>query len=238
MDLNEPQLFRIVQTEDESDSLWSERFSALYHSKRGACLESQHVFLSAGFSYCSERTPLRILEVGFGTGLNALLTWQAAQTVDCEVEYTALEPFPIPPLLAEQLNYPGQLEGNPEQQLGEVFQSLHAVEATSWISLGDRFTFRRVECPLLEFAAEGHEFSLVYYDAFSPSDQPSMWELDHFRHLSHLLEDKAVLVTYCASSQFKRNLRQCGFEVFRLPGCLGKREMTRAIFHGHTQAES
>lgn len=225
--------FRVVRTEDQSDSLWSERFGALYHSHRGACEESRHVFLAAGFEFCQKVQPVRILEVGLGTGLNALLTWQAARQSNCQVEYTGIEPFPIPPSLVTQLNYPELLAGPCEsaELLGENLRQFHAARPNEWQWLDEHFTFRRFEQPLKEVDWAGPEFSLVYYDAFSPADQPSMWALDHLQHLSLSLQDQAVLVTYCASSQFKRNLRASGFEVFALPGCLGKREMTRAVFH-------
>ncbi len=216
-------------TEDGSHSLRSERFGVSYHSSHGAIQESEHIFLRAGVTDLLPTLPhggLRILELGFGTGLNALLVRTLATAYPAlRVYYLTLEPFPIGEALAAALNYPEILGLEPAD-----LQVLHAGTWGTDHPLTANFTFhKRREDFLLAKLEDQAAFDVIFYDAFAPENQPELWTVAAMTRCHELLRPGGALVTYCAKGQFKRNLRAAGFRVEALPGPVGKREITRAV---------
>ena len=212
-------------------TLHSERFGQCYHSRHGARTESDHVFLDAGYEVAAAgrgTQPLRILELGLGTGLNALLTlerWRRAGG-PFPLEYVALEPFPLTPEEREGLAL-DEIAG-PEEAL-----ALHAdVDAdrhdVAWDSTG---RFSRLKATWQHFAQQKEErgtYDVIYFDAFAPDSQPELWAPERFREAFLLLREGGVLVTYCAKGAVRRAMQTAGFKVERRPGPPGKREMLRA----------
>lgn len=216
----------MLLTNDGSHTLMSPQFGATYHSRFGAVTESAHVFIGAGFRYVSAgKQRIRLLETGLGTGLNALMTWVAAEQSDIRVAYTALELFPPSPGDVEALNYPDLLEGNPED-LRARLRDLHQAPWEVNAALSNHFSLMKKKTPIETFESE-QAFDLVYFDAFAPETQPELWTEEVFRRMFGALVPGGVLVTYCAKGEVKRRMLRAGFQVERLPGPPGKREMTR-----------
>ncbi|MGI4869937.1 MAG: tRNA (5-methylaminomethyl-2-thiouridine)(34)-methyltransferase MnmD [Janthinobacterium lividum] len=220
-------------TADGSVTLYVPALNEHYHSTHGARQESMHVFIEAGLrpllvaGGSSYARPWRILEVGLGTGLNALLTLQANQQAPTEsfAEYDALETFPLPPAVTAALRPEWDQQG---AWLGRHFEWLHAapwdmpVEMTPW------FTIQKMQQSLLTAHLPASRYHLIYFDAFAPEKQPELWTEEVFTKLYAAAAPGAVLVSYCAQGQFRRNLRAAGWLTEKLPGPPGKREMTRA----------
>jgi len=209
-------------TEDGSHTLYLENLDETYHSKHGAIQEAMHVFIDAGLKYFKQ-SKLNILEVGFGTGLNAFLTLQESN--DSTINYTSLEAFPLKKEIVNQLNYKSELKLN---AVGiEQFEKLHHVEWGSYQEISAKFNLNKVKVELAHYQTS-EKFDIIYFDAFGPRVQPEMWEKSIFEKMQSLLSDGGILVTYCAKGSVKRTLKELGFEVEPLPGPPGKREMTRA----------
>ncbi len=218
---------RIFETQDGSHSILSDRFGASYHSRYGAMRESRHVFIEAGlFPQMQKKQGLDILEVGFGTGLNALLTLRESAQRDFSIRYTALEAYPIDTELAAFLNYHRWMEDFPEAQ--GLFLQLHACPWEERQQILPGFSFLKHNMKFEAFRASG-AFDLVFFDPFSPETQPELWESDVLESMFESMREGGFLVTYCAKGVVKRRLRAAGFDVEALPGPPGKREMTRAI---------
>jgi tRNA U34 5-methylaminomethyl-2-thiouridine-forming methyltransferase MnmC len=214
----------LIKTEDGSHTLFNARLNEHYHSTHGAIQESRHVFIEAGLKPLSLlKKEVRILEIGFGTGLNALLTWIEAEKEGLLIQYTAIEPFPLKGDLVTALNYAGELGGKKE---ADLFIHMHSLESGT-LSLGDNFTLHRDTSTLSDFEPT-ESFDLIYFDAFAPDVQPELWTETVFEKMARLLVPGGVLVTYCAKGEVKRNMKKAGFSIERLPGPPGKREMTRA----------
>ncbi|HMW18106.1 MAG TPA: tRNA (5-methylaminomethyl-2-thiouridine)(34)-methyltransferase MnmD [Accumulibacter sp.] len=217
---------RLVKTADGSHSIDLPGLAEQYHSTHGAIQESQHVFIDHGYGHAQPAPPrrLQVLEMGFGTGLNVLLTWAAAERERLPVSYTTLEAHPLRPEFAHQLNYPRQIRVSGADA---VFAALHECAWSIPQSLGMHFTFLKLRIRLQDFEP-GERFDLIYYDAFSPNVQPELWTREIFEKLYRSLSNGGLLLTYCAKGQVKRNLKAAGFIVENLPGPPGKREITRA----------
>ncbi len=212
----------IIITEDGSQTIVSSRFKERYHSIYGAMTESQVVFIDAGLEKVTERDPIRVLEMGFGTGLNALMTWEYADVNQRAIEYVGYEKFPISIEMAGNLEYGSHFKSDKE------FLSLHTSESSKQIILSKFFTFEKRHEDILKLKNQSY-FDLIYFDAFAPAAQEELWTTDIFQLLYNSLSKDGSLVTYCAKGQVKRNMRAAGFEVIGLPGPPGKREMTKAI---------
>ena len=211
----------IVISKDGSPTFYWPKFDEHYHSIHGAITESMHVFIQAGLQYVTQKEqPIQVLEMGFGTGLNCLLTNQFAQENDCFVNYHSIEAFPLSQEEVKQL----QFSFATKQELNTIHQPIYnqPIQVTKQLAL-TKYHQQLQEFTTLE------RFHVIYYDAFAPSAQPELWETSIFEKLFHLLQPNGCLVTYCAKGQVKRNLKAVGFEIEALPGPPGKREMTRAI---------
>ncbi|MCB2220394.1 MAG: tRNA (5-methylaminomethyl-2-thiouridine)(34)-methyltransferase MnmD [Bacteroidetes bacterium] len=215
---------KIIHTDDGSNSVYNEKLNEIYHSRHGAIQESLHVFINAGLKYIKPTKNLSILEIGFGTGLNALLTLQ--HKVCDRIRYTALEPEPLPNEIIRHLNYPTVL-GKPE--LNRIFQLLHSCPWNQSFEIDTGFFLEKHQKKVQEFEAPFDQYHLVYFDAFAPSVQPELWTLAVFSQIYHVMHPQAILVTYSAVGAVRRSLQSAGFTVERLQGPKGKREMLRAI---------
>jgi tRNA U34 5-methylaminomethyl-2-thiouridine-forming methyltransferase MnmC len=208
-----------VRTLDGSETLYSRRFDATYHSLNGAVSESRHVFLNAGLKSQLHKPAICILEFGFGTGLNAFLAYLFSVTHNKPVHYTGIEAFPISREVARLLTYPEYLAA-PDKR--EVFLQLHdGLPFTR-----DLFSFQLIDGYLSLASADLYD--CIFFDAFAPDVDERVWTVDVFRHLFTHLNDGGCLVTYCAQGKVRRDMMSVGFEVERIPGAPGKRQMIRA----------
>jgi tRNA U34 5-methylaminomethyl-2-thiouridine-forming methyltransferase MnmC len=216
---------KLFLTDDGSHSLMSETFGDSYHSKFGAIQESQHVFMDAAlnFQIQKEKTDLTILEIGFGTGLNALMTFREAERQNLSVQYLTYEQYPISIEQAMTLNYAENLAVSPA-----VFEEMHRCNWEENVQLSPYFSFKKCQkdCKTIEL----RDFAdIIYFDAFAPQIQPELWELPLLKRMYDALKTEGVLTTYCAKGSVKRALKEVGFHLESLAGPTGKREMTRAI---------
>jgi len=215
----------LTTTGDGSHTLFNSQTGEHYHSIHGAIQESGHVFINAGLRSIAPRSEMiHILEVGFGTGLNCLLTFAEHQILAKPVTYTACEPFPISKSLVGALNY-CRSEGL--QGFEPVFSDMHQKPEGKTL-LGNDFLLIRLLSGLEETELPEGSFDLVYFDAFSPEAQPELWKPEIFRKIRRSMKPGGALVTYCAKGLVRRTLQQAGFSAERLPGPPGKREMLRA----------
>lgn len=215
----------IITTSDGSHSLLNTALNETYHSKHGALQESVHVFIKEGLDFflqSKSQNSISILEVGFGTGLNALLTLQRALELPNNIYYTSLETFPVPEEIWSKLNYIDSVG------LKEKFNQLHAAAWNEQVPVISNFNLRKLQVSLqqIDFSSG---FDLVYFDAFAPNKQPEMWEMDVLKKVVNALCTDGIFVTYCAKGQLKRDLKSLGLDVETLPGPPGKKEMVRAI---------
>lgn len=225
---------KIIVTEDGSHSLYNADLNETYHSFHGAVQESKHVFIKEGLDYLKSEQSLKqinVLEVGFGTGLNALLALEWANENEIKVNFTTLEPFPLKAELYQHLNYAQFISGESVQ---ERFLALHDGPWDEMHSQGALFSLYKTEQRLQSFITES-KFNVIFFDAFAPNKQSEMWGLPVLSKAVGNLVDGGVLVTYCAQGQLKRDLKYLGMEVQTLPGPPGKKEMVRAIKSTRTE---
>jgi tRNA U34 5-methylaminomethyl-2-thiouridine-forming methyltransferase MnmC len=216
-------LLKIITTSDGSHSLLNEELNETYHSVHGAIRESLYVFIQNGLEYWLKKNdvPLSVFEVGFGTGLNALLTLQFAKEFKKKIHYTTIEPFPLPEQIWSGLNYPTSLHGEKE------YDALHIARWDSEQSIDVNFTIRKLNTTLEKVEIPEATLDVVYFDAFAPSKQPELWNIALLEKVCRGLKPGGVLVTYCAKGQLKRDLKSLGLMVETLPGPPGKKEMVR-----------
>ncbi|WP_046247306.1 tRNA (5-methylaminomethyl-2-thiouridine)(34)-methyltransferase MnmD [Hymenobacter terrenus] len=217
-------------TADGSATLFVPALNEHYHSRHGARQESQHVFLKHGLGPLLQtnigyQQTLHILEVGLGTGLNALLTLESGAMAGAFIEYDGLETYPLPAAVVAALQPEWDQRGTP---LKELFAKLHSAPWDQPTELLPGFVLKKMHQPLQEAALEPSQYDLIYFDAFAPDKQPELWTEAIFRQLYVAAAPGGVLVSYCAQGQFRRNLRAAGWRTEKLPGPPGKREMTRA----------
>lgn len=210
-------------TEDGSHTLYVDKLDESYHSIHGALQESMHVFIEQGL-HTLPKPELRILEIGFGTGLNALLTIQFAQEKNLAVHYHAVEKYPLNKAEYSQLNFEQFIDGIPKGTLNQI----HTAEWETSLPLSENFTLFKEKADFRSMNPPAN-FDLVYFDAFSPDNQPELWSTSVFSCIQKLTRQGAVLVTYTSKGVVRRTLISCGFKVEKLPGPPGKRAMIRAI---------
>ena len=220
-------------TADGSATLYVPALDEHYHSHHGARQESAHVFIQAGLAPLlaagghTAAHPLRVLEVGLGTGLNVLLTLEASERAAevAFIEYDGLETFPLPSAVVAALQPEWDQRG---ARLGTHFAALHAAAWNTPVAMTPRFTVNKMHGSLQQAVLPPRHYHLVYFDAFAPDKQPELWTEAVFQQLHEAAAPGAVLVSYCAQGQFRRSLRAAGWCTVRLFGPPGKREMTRA----------
>ncbi|WP_276367714.1 tRNA (5-methylaminomethyl-2-thiouridine)(34)-methyltransferase MnmD [Chryseolinea sp. H1M3-3] len=216
---------KIITTSDGSHSLLNETLKESYHSVHGALQESLHVFIKKGLEFVSQDrdVPLRILEVGFGTGLNALLTLQHAVKHQQNIHFTTIELYPLPEDIWSALNYPTTLD------LADEYREIHHASWGKDQLISNYFTLLKICDSIQDARLPINFFDLIYYDAFAPSKQPELWELPVLEKIFGLMKRGGTLATYCAKGQLKRDLKSLGMTVETLPGPPGKKEMVRAV---------
>ncbi len=211
----------IKQTADGSHTLYLPEIDETYHSIHGAENESRHVFLEAGFNHCHKKE-IHILEIGFGTGLNAYLTALEAAKQGKIVHYTTVEKYPLSKECWQQLNF---ARGDKENQL--LFEKIHSEDWEKEVQLSNNFYFKKLQADFCNLPLD-NSFDLIYYDAFSPEKQPELWTEDIFIQLYNHTNMGGILTTYCAKGSVRRAMQAAGYIVERLVGPVGKREMLRA----------
>ena len=213
----------IVITGDGSPTVRDGATGALFHSRHGALAESEHVFINAGLLYAAKifGNNLTVLEAGFGTGLNAALTLLAARTHHLRVQYTGIEKFPLD----------GEILAAYRAALDKTTAKAHdEITSVPWNQKTelDAILIEKKNADFGEWRTPA-KFNVIYFDLFAPSVLPGLWTGEIFRRLAGMLHPAGVLVTFCAQGEMRRQLKSAGFEVGKLPGAPGKREMTRAV---------
>jgi len=209
-------------TSDGSHTLFVPELNEHYHSVHGAIQEAIHIFIQSGFNQIKGES-IHILEIGFGTGLNTLLTFREAQKRNIQVHYTGIELFPVDLDIVKQLNYCELIDTS----LTSVFEKIHSCEWENQQSISDKFILLKLNQNIEQLSLKG-TFDLVYFDAFAPDIQPELWSEDVFKYLFQKINSNGILVTYSAKGIVKQALRKAGFFVKRLPGPQGKRHIVRA----------
>lgn len=212
-------------TGDGSHTLFVPELNEHYHSTHGAIQESMHIFIDAGLRQCRKKE-IKVLEIGFGTGLNAFLTMLEAGKTSKKIDFTSLELYPVSVSDAENLNYAELIDSSEKK----VFRELHIAKWEQWeqITLSFSLLKLRIDFSNPSRFASKDKYDIVFYDAFSPEKQPDMWTQPIFDTLYSSCNPGAVLTTYCAKGSVRRMLQKAGFSVERLPGPPGKREILRA----------
>lgn len=213
-------------TADGSHTLFVPHLDEHYHSTNGALQESNHVFILNGLQHLPVAlTEINLLEVGFGTGLNALLTVLEAKKSRRKINYVAIEPEPVTDLIIEKLNFTSVIGGT---EASGYFAKLHKA---GWIYpayLSDYFIISKIQEKLENISLSESQFHLIYFDAFCPAVQPELWTEQTFTQLYNCLKPGGILVTYSCKGSVKRALKAAGFVIEKIPGPLGKREILRA----------
>jgi len=217
---------KIVLTGDGSNTIFSEAVNQHYHSYFGAWQESKHIFIEAGLcsSLLSNLDTISILEIGFGTGLNGLLTYFKAKELNKKIYYETLELYPLTMQEIAPLNYPSRL---PFPDVAKIFTRLHNVPWDQPQEISDNFTLHKRHLSATNAHYLSNRFHLVYFDAFSPEAQPELWTNEVFAPIYDSMKDESILLTYCTKGSVKQTLTALGFQIEKLPGPIGKREILR-----------
>ena len=215
---------KIITTEDGSHTLFNEELNEHYHSTHGAINESKHIFIDAGYKALNPKHAYNILEIGYGTGLNALLTLKEVINTCVKINYVAIEAFPIVNSVYSKLNY---IELIDDESLEKYFNELNTSSWNYPQYITDNFILNKIDAKIEDISLTETSFDLVYFDAFSPEVQPELWDTSIFEKIYNAMKFDGILVTYCAKGEVKRTLKSVGFEIENLPGPTGKREITR-----------
>lgn len=223
----------VEETQDGWATLYLPEYNEHYHSTFGAFEEARWIYIERGFDVMQAAlpaaAPLRILEMGFGTGLNAVLTVRAAEGARRQVLYTGVEAYPLSEAIVSELGYAARLDAE-----AGAYAALHALAWAAWrpdlpfTAVSPYFRARKVKALFEATDFPEQAFDLIYYDAFSPRVQPELWTEDVARRLYQTLASGGRLITYCAQGRWKKNLQAAGFTLSLLPGPGGKREITAA----------
>jgi tRNA U34 5-methylaminomethyl-2-thiouridine-forming methyltransferase MnmC len=216
-------LIQLITTSDGSHTLFVPELNEHYHSIHGAVQESDFIFIGTGFDR-STADPLRIFEVGFGTGLNALLTASRSILGKREVFYTTIEKYPVDETVLRSLNH-HLYAGDSGQQLSDL---IHSAPWDKWVYICKNFNIRKIKADINDYPFHG-KYDLIYFDAFGPDKQPELWTAEIFAAIAAVTEKGGALITYSAKGEVKRKLKACGFEPALLPGPPGKRQIIRAV---------
>lgn len=217
----------IIKTADGSATIYLPEWNEHYHSKHGAVQEALHVFVRTGLEHFLEKyspETVSILEIGFGTGLNALLTFFEAEKRKIKISYTGVEAYPVAAEELEALDYAAVI---PDEEAAAVFKKLHETSWENRSEISPFFDLQKEKKFFSEITATS-KYDLIFFDAFGPRVQPELWSEAVFKNMYNTLRSGGVLVTYSAKGDVRRAMQATGFEVERLPGPPGKREMLRA----------
>jgi tRNA U34 5-methylaminomethyl-2-thiouridine-forming methyltransferase MnmC len=214
----------IIKTLDGSTTIHLAEWDECYHSKHGAIQEAKHVFIKNGLSLF-ENNPVNILEIGFGTGLNAFITFLESNHKNQKIDYVGVEAYPVEAAEVLAMNYVSELEA---LEFENIFEKMHKCEWDKKIEICNAFSLTKRK----QFFDEINDFEifdLIYFDAFGYRVQPELWSTEIFRKMYNSLKPNGVLVTYAARGVVKRSMIEVGFTIEKLAGPPGKREMFRAF---------
>ncbi len=222
-------IHQLILTADGSHTLFNEALNETYHSKNGALQESLHVFIQNGLTHFINQNQvetIHIFEVGFGTGLNAILTLKDAMTRNIKIYYTCIEAYPLSIDTINQLNYLKEESAI----LKSLFNKIHLCNWNEWVEINEHFSVYKIENKLEQISIKqllqiSNPFDMIYFDAFAPDKQPELWTTNIFKTIFDTMKIGSILVTYSAKGDVKRALREAGFIVKRLAGPIGKRHM-------------
>jgi len=219
---------QIVQTADGSNTIYNPQVGENYHSKHGALQESRHVFVNSGLQYFLDRAgdleaPVSILEVGFGTGLNFLLSADLCDQKHINLNYTGIEAFPLTKEMIGQTGYDQYVPAGLWQQFIEQYPNALSNE----VAISPLCQLQIANCQLLNFQS-AQQYDIIYFDAFAAAYQPEMWDETAIGHTLQYLKPGGVFVTYAITGNLKRAVKALGCKVEKAPGAPGKREMLRA----------
>ena len=214
----------IIQTSDGSTTIHLPEWEESYHSKHGAIQEAYHVFIQNGLSLFREKETVAIMEIGFGTGLNAFITFLEAKKNNQKINYTGIEAYPISPEEVRLMNYAQELDAVAN---APVFAAMHDADWEIPVALDTTFELTKNKLFFNEIQYE-QAFDLIYFDAFGFRVQPELWSAEIFAIMYKALKPEGTLVTYAARGIIKRNMQEAGFTVTKMAGPPGKREMMRA----------
>jgi len=216
---------KIIFTQDGSHSVYATELDVFYHSIYGAIRESMHVFIEPGLKFFEPaQQQMYIFEMGFGTGLNVLLTLLYAEKEKKKIYYHAVEAFPLENLFIKKINYCSQLN---RPDLQPAFDLLHSSEWEQDIEIGPYFILHKMHVDFNYYEINA-QFQIIYYDAFDPINQPGLWTAPIFKKLFDMLTPGGYLLTYCSKGTVRRMMQEVGFVVEKLPGPPHKREIIRA----------
>jgi tRNA U34 5-methylaminomethyl-2-thiouridine-forming methyltransferase MnmC len=215
---------KIFITSDGSSSIYLPEWDESYHSKHGAIQEAYHVFIKHGLDLYEDNSKIIILEIGFGTGLNCLITFLEAKKRNLEIVYEGVEAFPLKEKEILRLNYVDELKKN---DLEVIFNKMHAVSWNAPHVISENMSLKKRK-QFFNEVDDKHRFDLIYFDAFGARVQPELWTEDIFTKMFKALNSEGVLVTYSAKGSVRRAMQKVGFLVEKLSGPPGKREMLRA----------
>ena len=211
---------KIIITSDKSPTIYVPELNEHYHSVNGAVQESEHIFINAGLKQIKKDT-INILEVGFGTGLNAVLTYVEAEKNNKKIYYEAVEKYPLSIDIIENL----LVENFPEKNLT---LKMHKANWDKKVKISETFSLKKIKVDLKKYIPDNF-FDLIYFDAFAPDKQPDLWTEEIFTKLFKVTNKNGILVTYSAKGIVKQALRNSGFTVKRLPGPAGKHHIVQAV---------
>jgi tRNA U34 5-methylaminomethyl-2-thiouridine-forming methyltransferase MnmC len=222
-------MLQIIQTADGSNTIYNPQVGENYHSKHGALQESRHVFVNSGLKYFLEKSESKlsavsILEVGFGTGLNFLLSADLCSEKQVNLDYTGIEAYPLTAEMISQTGYDQYVSAG----LWEKFIDKYPDALSNQISLIYNGQLQIANSKLQDFQSDQH-YDIIYFDAFAAAYQPEMWDETAIAHAVQFLKPGGVFVTYAITGNLKRGLKALGCKVEKAPGAVGKREMLRAV---------
>ncbi|MGN0002413.1 MAG: tRNA (5-methylaminomethyl-2-thiouridine)(34)-methyltransferase MnmD [Sphingobacterium composti] len=216
-----------VTTGDGSKTIFNAQIGENYHSKHGALQESKHVFLKTGLQYYLEKESISkasILEIGFGTGLNFILTADHCLTEDIKIDYCGIEAFPLEKQVIESIGYNEYVS----KPLWEQYISNYDSALKQEVQLTEKINLEIAHAKVLAFTSP-KMFDVIYFDAFAAIHQPEMWSDETLAHVTSFLNPGGVFVTYAITGNLKRSMKALGFAIEKAPGAPGKREMLRTV---------
>ena len=211
-------------TSDGSTTIHLPEWNEQYHSKHGAIQEAKHVFIKNGFSTISS-DKISILEIGFGTGLNAFITFLGAKKSMKTIDYVGVEAYPVEDLEIQQLNYVSELNA---QEFQAIFEEMHAISWEEKFQISTNFSLTKRKQFFNEITDE-NKFDIIFFDAFGVRVQPELWTEIIFSKMYKALKNDGILVTYAAAGSVRRAMQSVGFTIEKLQGPPGKREMLRGV---------
>ncbi len=216
---------QLIQTKDGSHTLYLPGIDEQYHSLNGAITESLHIYINNGYLY-HQGEEKNVFEVGFGTGLNCLLTALESEKQNTPTTYTTIEKYPLPNELVRQLNYPKFLD---KKAVG-LFNKIHQANWGKPVKITGTFSLYKIQLDITTQPLPGVlPADVIYFDAFGPDKQSEIWELPVFEKVSAITQKNAVFVTYSVKGTVKRRLGSVGFQIEKLPGPPGKKEILRGV---------